>query len=339
MERDGDDDDDLAAQPAAHARPLLPRSAAVPMHIASDSDEDPDDDDDYDDSAQRTPANDATPAATSLADAFARVRRVPAASPPPIYGASPGVGSYVNAPDSWRGVPPPMLASSFDARYRPSLIPTQHSHASSPASTYGAVADRTPSELAYDDDNNNDDDVDAYDDGENRGEADQDQRAAPYHPQPAASHPYPQTRSAHSTDPASRPPQQAAHARKPPTMPRTPTTPTPPHHRQRTQDPDERTALVHSATDQRARARDQREKASQPDPQDPASRTSRQRTAREKLQKLRAQWRGMTRAPRELWIIFFLKFLSSCKYLHARRSALLSTLSANPPDLTHSRQY
>lgn len=40
------------------------------------------------------------------------------------YAASPGAGSYVSAPDSWRPVPPPMLASSLDtnARFRPHLL-------------------------------------------------------------------------------------------------------------------------------------------------------------------------------------------------------------------------
>lgn len=37
------------------------------------------------------------------------------------YVASPGAGSYVSGQESWRPVPPPMLASSLDRRFRPSL--------------------------------------------------------------------------------------------------------------------------------------------------------------------------------------------------------------------------
>lgn len=43
------------------------------------------------------------------------------AQPEQWYVASPGAGSYVSGQDSWRPVPPPMLASSLDRRFRPSL--------------------------------------------------------------------------------------------------------------------------------------------------------------------------------------------------------------------------
>lgn len=45
--------------------------------------------------------------------------------------ASPGAGSYVSRAESWRAVPPPMLASSLDRRFRPSLVqrpPTDQQH-------------------------------------------------------------------------------------------------------------------------------------------------------------------------------------------------------------------
>lgn len=54
---------------------------------------------------------------------------------PILYDASPGAGSYVEDSESWRPMPPPMLASSLDTntRFRPHL--SKREHRPPPAST------------------------------------------------------------------------------------------------------------------------------------------------------------------------------------------------------------
>lgn len=75
-------------------------------------DEDGDDDDDDDDDDDE---------GDDMRDSFSPHPRSPFAGSGVPLAASPGAGSYVQGADSWRAIPPPMLASSFDKLMQPSL--------------------------------------------------------------------------------------------------------------------------------------------------------------------------------------------------------------------------
>lgn len=115
----------------SNARPPVPHTAAIPIYPSDNSDDDvcPRSREDSDSSSGDSEDEDV--------DDDNRGERSS------LCGASPGAGSYVFDADSWRPVPPPMLASSFDRRMRPSLCPkTKLRRLHSLHPSYGA-ADQT----------------------------------------------------------------------------------------------------------------------------------------------------------------------------------------------------
>ena len=171
------------------------------------------------------------------------------------YAASPGVGSYVAAPESWRPVPPPMLGSSLDssARYRPHLH-TKKTAAEKPRQpTSIPSASATPLAPAAD--------TAAYGSVAMSGTADVTDDVVLLQPAP----PTPVFAPRPPLDPSLRGRQPAVHAprRKPPS------------------------------------------------------------SVREKITRMMINMRHIKEAPRELWLIFALKFLSSYAYFSL---ALILTL-------------
>lgn len=176
------------------------------------------------------------------------------------YAASPGAHSYVDQNESWRPVPPPMLASSIEKRFQPHyhtrqqqqqeqqstripLIPTPLQSDDSPQQTSASAITISPSTST------------AYGAIEILRPGEPQTLAAAAAAVPMAPLPLPPTRLPRKP--------RASHAR-PPRHPDTVPPPTP--------------------------------------------------TTHDKLEKLFKQIRMLSEAPRELWLIFALKFLSSYAY-------------------------
>lgn len=127
----GIDDDDVVSESTglvSNARPPVPRTAAIPIY-QEDSEDDvtQQQDDDSDSSSDEYSRDNSVAGEDRNSEDF-------------MCNASPGTGSYVFDVDSWRPVPPPMLASSFDRRIRPSLrLQAKSGRLPSEQPSYGAI--------------------------------------------------------------------------------------------------------------------------------------------------------------------------------------------------------
>jgi proton-dependent oligopeptide transporter, POT family len=254
------------ADPSSLASSRLPRTAAMPIAGAfrmSNSDDDgcsdestPEDNsasvDDFDLALGDENNVDEDDSGSEYSDAAGSFRSRCSLS---YLGASPGAGSYVSAPDSWRGMPPPMLATSFDSRYRPNLRPPPQA----PRAKH-----RTPH-------------------GVNASAAAETNRQHP-HRASAAPGEDPGRTSASTVG-----------------MPASPSCALPP------MAPKPSPAVVALFIQQTQGPRDYNAVAS-------SSNYRRSVPWRVKLAKMSVQWGLLIKAPRELWIIFCLKFLSSYAY-------------------------